>query len=509
MYVSQGPGTTVHAQSTDLIHWTDQYGGTTSFDALTSTDPAGIGSGVAVLKEEDGITPIVVDGKYWMVYFHGFSGGSMYLASADTSDLLTWTTCYSGSPMLAGSSGWHSSLWTPSFARIGNTYYVYYQGGTPSGWALGFVKADAYSGENPIPPDNAVWTDCSGPVVTGIHGWDNGGCQDPMLREFDGTYYLFYTGTGDPWTNGFCTSDSPEGPWVQYGEQGGGGPVWTRTGTPTVSDGIIRLSSGQAVQSPDTYLPGRALGFRGRFYRNDGTYKWGGFINGISAPFLNIETLGDSDPINLTLTTYSGGRYWVSFGLPPGTFRVYEITWLSSIGSAYIDHSSTPAGSLTSAIPAGPLPVVFRNHNDGANTLDVDWVYVRQYRDPEPGVEVGGEEPTAVTLASFTAEASAGRITVRWETASEFDILGFHLYRLQAPDGAYVQLDEALIRSQNPGEQLGAVYTWLDEAVEPGGTYSYWLEDVDIYGHTAYHGPVSAVVPASPAYSIYLPLVHK
>ena len=50
MYPSKGPGTTVHATSTDLINWT-------GFTPLTTDDPFGIGSGAAILKEGDGVTP--------------------------------------------------------------------------------------------------------------------------------------------------------------------------------------------------------------------------------------------------------------------------------------------------------------------------------------------------------------------------------------------------------------------------------------------------------------------
>ena len=48
----------------------------------------------------------------------------------------------------------------------------------------------------------------------------------------------------------------------------------------------------------------------------------------------------------------------------------------------------------------------------------------------------------------------------------------------------------ALIAQPGAGFAVGAVYVWLDEAVQAGLTYHYKLEDVDIYGHTTLHGPV-------------------
>jgi len=53
MYVSRGPGTIYRTESTDLITWTD-------FQPITG---GSFGTGAAILKEGDGITPIAVDGR--------------------------------------------------------------------------------------------------------------------------------------------------------------------------------------------------------------------------------------------------------------------------------------------------------------------------------------------------------------------------------------------------------------------------------------------------------------
>jgi hypothetical protein len=117
--------------------------------------------------------------------------------------------------------------------------------------------------------------------------------------------------------------------------------------------------------------------------------------------------------------------------------------------------------------------------------------------------------PTAVRVVSFIAKAGPDQITVRWETATEVDNLGFDLYRSQMVAGPWVRLNEDLIPSRAPGSPVGAVYTWPDDDVQPGVTYYYKLEDVDIYGQRTAHGPVSATLRASPSFLIYLPLVTK
>jgi hypothetical protein len=98
---------------------------------------------------------------------------------------------------------------------------------------------------------------------------------------------------------------------------------------------------------------------------------------------------------------------------------------------------------------------------------------------------------TAVDLASFTAEPQGRAVLLAWETASEVDNLGFHLYRAMSPEGPRTQLDDRLIPGQMPGSPAGAAYTFLDQTAVPGLTYYYWLEDVDVYGVGTLHGPVS------------------
>ena len=105
--------------------------------------------------------------------------------------------------------------------------------------------------------------------------------------------------------------------------------------------------------------------------------------------------------------------------------------------------------------------------------------------------------PTAVTLASFTATPQGNGVLIQWETAIEIDNVGFNLYRAQAPEGDWVRLNATLIPSQAPGSVVGATYTWFDEEVEAGITYYYKLEDVGVDGRRTFHGPIS-VQPGGP-----------
>jgi hypothetical protein len=101
--------------------------------------------------------------------------------------------------------------------------------------------------------------------------------------------------------------------------------------------------------------------------------------------------------------------------------------------------------------------------------------------------------PTAVGLASFEATAKAQDVALSWETASEVDNLGFNLYRGDAADGPWTQLNAGLIPSLvPPGSPVGATYTYEDGGLQAGMTYYYRLEAVDVYGQSEFYGPVSA-----------------
>jgi hypothetical protein len=83
------------------------------------------------------------------------------------------------------------------------------------------------------------------------------------------------------------------------------------------------------------------------------------------------------------------------------------------------------------------------------------------------------------------------------------DTLGFDLYRSESPAGPHAKLNASLIPAQVPGAPIGAAYAWPDEAVEPGLSYWYWLEDIDVRSIATRHGPVEATA----LYANYLPRV--
>ena len=155
------------------------------------------------------------------------------------------------------------------------------------------------------------------------------------------------------------------------------------------------------MQTTGTYSPGHALGFRGWFKSGGGAYyKWGGFLNGVQPPYTYIGTIGEGSYPNVHLTNNAGGtRVASDLGLPIDGFHIFEETWTTSAVRAFLDHATTETGSLNTLVPTVSLPIQLGNYNDNnpaGETFDVDWVYLRNYREPEPmpgplGTEEGNQ----------------------------------------------------------------------------------------------------------------------
>ena len=105
----------------------------------------------------------------------------------------------------------------------------------------------------------------------------------------------------------------------------------------------------------------------------------------------------------------------------------------------------------------------------------------------------------AVGLTDFYAEDETDRITLKWETASETNNLGFYMRRSLTETAGYENIlcDDArnpFIASQDEG--AGAAYECEDVHVLPGVVYYYQLQDVPDNGTNGdFYGPITASIP--------------
>jgi hypothetical protein len=98
---------------------------------------------------------------------------------------------------------------------------------------------------------------------------------------------------------------------------------------------------------------------------------------------------------------------------------------------------------------------------------------------------------TVINLASFVTIPAAGKVVIKWSTASEIDNAGFNFYRSDSENGKYIKINTTLIAAKGFSTQ-GASYEFIDKNVQNRKTYYYKLKDIDLYGKSTMHGPVSA-----------------
>ena len=100
---------------------------------------------------------------------------------------------------------------------------------------------------------------------------------------------------------------------------------------------------------------------------------------------------------------------------------------------------------------------------------------------------------TLVELTSFTAQGYSNYALLSWETASEIDSAGFHIWRSITQNGTYSKITTSLIPAEGSAT-TGATYTYKDTTVTPPNVYYYKLADVSTSGARSDHGPVAAAV---------------
>lgn len=103
---------------------------------------------------------------------------------------------------------------------------------------------------------------------------------------------------------------------------------------------------------------------------------------------------------------------------------------------------------------------------------------------------LAGAEPALGQQPVSTSQA--GKVIVEWTTESEVNLAGFNIYRSESQHGPYVKLNDTLIPAA-PDPIAGGSYSYTDAAAEPGVTYYYQLEDVELDGKATVHGPIVVV----------------
>lgn len=239
----------------------------------------------------------------------------------------------------------------------------------------------------------------------------------PGLANGDTTIYLYYNNPiATSQSNGPGTFDSFDDNWSQFtgtvctlsneipnpeSSQSIDSPfVWSIiSGSPCVSTSGINnnlVLDGAGIKSNPPPFLYKAVGYRANFGSGTG-HEWIGFIDGASG---NQTRIGDNpDKNNIYLMNYVDASNNIPIPRILGKdwhneFHVYEVRWWDDLSihksMGDIDHGVSWAIS-SSQVPGTSLPVTLFSDTAGA-TLTVDWIYVRQYQNPEPTVMLGDEQ---------------------------------------------------------------------------------------------------------------------
>lgn len=96
-------------------------------------------------------------------------------------------------------------------------------------------------------------------------------------------------------------------------------------------------------------------------------------------------------------------------------------------------------------------------------------------------------QPTAVELNSVTAKLTrANNARIVWQSATEFNLKGFNVWRAASKQGEFKKLNAALVDAKNIGTANGAKYRFTDKTIKARKTYFYKIEIVYADGSSAW-----------------------
>lgn len=101
--------------------------------------------------------------------------------------------------------------------------------------------------------------------------------------------------------------------------------------------------------------------------------------------------------------------------------------------------------------------------------------------------------PTRVIFSDFRAYNDNGRVIVQWETASEHNTLGFHVFRFDETSGDFRSVTSGLLPALLT-DTRGGTYSLVDSGALPGATYQYKLVEVERNGKQITYGPITVTV---------------
>jgi len=104
------------------------------------------------------------------------------------------------------------------------------------------------------------------------------------------------------------------------------------------------------------------------------------------------------------------------------------------------------------------------------------------------------DQPVQIELSSFTALVTSQYfVDLHWTTQSETNVAGYYIYRNTLDDLNTALHFSIFISAANTSQETN--YTFVDQEVETGHNYYYWLESIDLNGLSSIYGPIACYMP--------------
>ncbi len=236
----------------------------------------------------------------------------------------------------------------------------------------------------------------------------------------------------------------------------------------------------------------------GRFGFNatSGTVSLDGFVidnmdtNGLRIAGTTVLSNMDGGQFAGLSTTYASVKVMqinTSGSIPSAATKI-GINWETSAGT----EANTPANTDTYQLAAST--------GCGSQTMDItewygDWYDETTTFDTSTKVSTAScninfnGSVSAVSLLSYTATPYNNAVDLEWETIFEQDHSGFNVFRAGEDGENFLQINPTLIRNNLSSVSYKGKYRFVDNDVDNGETYQYYIQDIDKFGNTELHGP--------------------
>lgn len=281
----------------------------------------------------------------------------------------------------------------------------------------------------------------------------------------------------------YCSSHGSKGGIYPFDQDTGiaQNVPWGKSDWPGGPSGYVNFDGESFSYNRWDEMPNRSPGLVAAF---NACSVAAGDMNAVATRHLAAASISSYTPVGAP----SSGWFWISYvnRLVTGGYTLGEALCFATaqVSEIFPAHRITGDSLIRYVLVGDPLMPY----------------YGPAWRPPTPASparDYGGHNPGgAGPLArEFSAHAGEARVTLSWRTATSREMAGWNLYRAKGPAAAEAagggssgptKVNDDLIVGTSP-------FSVVDEPLENGEDYYYWLEGVEENGRAFVQGPADAV----------------